>query len=79
MTVCLVIKLVKVKINQIVDLNGSVIGFFFIYFLPVILHIRCLYFAKNKISFADKAALMGLSKLNNEQTAERNGIMNIKM
>jgi hypothetical protein len=60
--VCLAIRLVKVNINEIVDLNGSVIGFFFIYFLPSILHIRCLYFAKNKISFADKAALIADSK-----------------
>lgn len=45
------------KINEIVDLNGSVIGFFFIYFLPSILHIRCLYFSKNKISSEDLAKL----------------------
>ena len=44
-------------IDEIVDLNGSVIGFFFIYFLPSILHIRCLYFSKNKISSADLAKL----------------------
>jgi hypothetical protein len=51
------IRLIKVKINEIVDLNGSVIGFFFIYFLPSILHLRCLYFSKNKISFKEKALL----------------------
>ena len=49
--VCLLIRLLKVKIDTIVDINGSVIGFFFIYFLPTILHIRCQYFAKNKITF----------------------------
>lgn len=38
-------------------MNGSVIGFFFIYFLPSILHIRCLYFSKNKISSEDLAKL----------------------
>ncbi len=51
------IRLIKVKINEIVDLNGSVIGFFFIYFLPSILHLRCLYFSKNKITSKEKALL----------------------
>jgi hypothetical protein len=46
-----------VKINTIVDINGSVIGFFFIYFLPAILHIRCQYFAKNKITIEEKLRL----------------------
>ena len=38
----------KVNINDIIDINGSVIGFFFIYFLPALLHFKCMYFPKGK-------------------------------
>jgi hypothetical protein len=45
---CLLIQLLNVSISDIIDINGAVIGFFFIYFLPAFLHIKCLYFSKGK-------------------------------
>jgi len=43
------IGLLEVSIDDIIDINGAVIGFFFIYFLPAVLHVKCLYFSKGKI------------------------------
>ena len=38
----------QVDVDDIIDFNGAVIGFFFIYFIPASLHIKCLYFSKGK-------------------------------
>lgn len=46
--VCLLIGLLKISITDIININGAVIGFFFIYFLPALLHIKCMYFSKGK-------------------------------
>lgn len=46
--ICLTIGLLKISITDIIDINGAVIGFFFIYFLPALLHIKCMYFSKGK-------------------------------
>ena len=46
--VCLLIGLLKISITDIININGAVIGFFFIYFLPAVLHIKCMYFSKGK-------------------------------
>jgi hypothetical protein len=32
-----------VQIEDVITINGAVVGFFFIYFLPLITHIQCLY------------------------------------
>lgn len=42
------IKLLSVKIDTIIAINGAIIGFFNVYLFPVALHIKCLYFSKNK-------------------------------
>lgn len=44
----LIIGILNVNIDIIIELNGAVLGFCFIYFLPSILHIKCLYFPKGK-------------------------------
>ena len=62
--------LLKVKINTLVDVNGSVIGFFFIYFLPALLHIKCRYFSKNKITMEEKMRLLGLADLGKAKVFE---------
>lgn len=31
---------------MIIELNGSIISFFFIYVIPVGLHVKCVYFTK---------------------------------
>ena len=46
--ICLLIGLLKISITDIININGAVIGFFFIYFLPAVLHIKCMYFSKGK-------------------------------
>ena len=46
--ICFLIGLFQVNIGDIIDINGAVIGFIFIYFIPALLHIKCLYFSKGK-------------------------------
>ena len=42
------VSIVKIKIDTIIDINGAVLGFCFIYLIPSLLHIRCVYFSKGK-------------------------------
>ena len=42
------ISVVQVKIDTIIDINGAVLGFCFIYLIPVLIHVRCVYFPKGK-------------------------------
>ena len=37
----------KVKIATIIELNGSIIGFCYVIFFPIFLHIKCVYFNKH--------------------------------
>lgn len=46
--ICLCLSALRVNIDIIIDINGAVLGFCFVYFLPSFLHIKCLYFAKGK-------------------------------
>jgi hypothetical protein len=39
----------NMSIREIIDLNGAFIGCLFVYILPAALHIRCLFFNKNKV------------------------------
>ena len=41
--VCLCVSLTGVQIRDIIEINGAVVGFFFIYFLPLVMHIECRY------------------------------------
>ena len=47
--ICFLIGLFQVELGDLIDINGAVIGFFFIYFIPVLIHIKCLYFPKGKL------------------------------
>ena len=49
--ICLIIGVFKVSITDIININGSVIGFLFIYFMPALLHVKCMYFSKGKRPF----------------------------
>ena len=42
--ICFTVYMVGVSIDNLIEINGAVIGFFFIYFLPALLHMKCLYF-----------------------------------
>lgn len=33
----------NVSINTLIQINGAVVGFFFIYLLPAVMHLKCLY------------------------------------
>jgi hypothetical protein len=48
LAVCIFIGLFNVNIDIIIDLNGAVLGFCFVYFLPSLLHLKCMYFSKGK-------------------------------
>jgi hypothetical protein len=39
----------KITIENLIEINGAVIGFFFIYFIPGIMHFKCLYIKKKPI------------------------------
>lgn len=48
------ITLLKMSIREIIDLNGAFIGCLFVYILPATMHIRCLYFNKNRVAIGEK-------------------------
>jgi hypothetical protein len=35
--------LLRISLREIIELNGAVLGFFFIYFFPVLIHFKCCY------------------------------------
>ena len=39
--VCLLTNIAHFKINTLVDFNGAVVGFCFLYLFPVMVHIKC--------------------------------------
>ena len=41
--------LMRTSLRELIDLNGAVLGFFFIYFFPVIIHFKCCFFKKEKL------------------------------
>jgi hypothetical protein len=47
----------KISIREIIDLNGAFIGCLFAYILPAAMHIRCLYFNKNRVAISEKVTL----------------------
>ena len=46
--VCLAFSIFEISINVIIDLNGAILGFCFIYLLPALIHIKCSFFPKGK-------------------------------
>lgn len=46
--ICFLVGFFRIDIDDIININGAVIGFFFIYLIPAVLHIKCLYFSKGK-------------------------------
>lgn len=38
----------NVSIELIIEINGAVIGFFFVYLMPASMHFKCLYLPKKK-------------------------------
>ena len=38
----------KVKISTLIEINGAILGFFFIYLLPAAMHFVCLYYPGRK-------------------------------
>lgn len=42
----LVIFFTAVPISVLIEINGAVVGFFFIYFIPAAMHFKCVYIDK---------------------------------
>ena len=36
-----------VKVSTIIEINGSVIGFLYVFLIPIAVHIKCVYFTKH--------------------------------
>lgn len=66
------IRLLGIKIDTIIAINGAIIGFFNIYLFPAILHVKCLYFSKNKLSSDEKAAEDDNKKVLNIELNQKN-------
>ena len=45
--VCLVIKLTSLSAEVLIELNGSIISFIFVYIIPIGLHVKCVYLTKD--------------------------------
>lgn len=43
------IALARASIKSIIELNGAVLGFFFIYCFPVFIHLRCAFMKHDKL------------------------------
>ncbi len=41
-----VVYFVGVKISVIIELNGSVIGFLYIFIIPILVHLKCIWYDK---------------------------------
>ncbi len=54
---CLMITMMKMSIREIIDLNGAFIGCIFAYLIPAAMHIRCLYFNKNRVAISERAVV----------------------
>ena len=37
----------NIKIAMIIEINGSVIGFLYVFLIPILVHIKCVYFTKH--------------------------------
>mgnify|MGYP003683618177 CR=1 FL=1 len=46
--ICLGLELAGITVELIIDINGAVISFFFIYVIPISLHIKCVYFTSEE-------------------------------
>ena len=51
------ITMMKMSIREIIDLNGAFIGCIFAYLIPAAMHIRCLYFNKNRVAISERAVV----------------------
>ena len=41
--------LFRISLRSIIEFNGAVLGFFFIYFFPVAIHFKCVYMKKKSL------------------------------
>ena len=53
--------LFQVDVNYLIDINGAVIAFFFLYLIPAVLHIKCLYFSRGKKSLPAEEDILGIA------------------
>lgn len=43
--ICFGVKISGMSLETILALNGTIFGFFFIYLLPISLHVKCVFFS----------------------------------
>ena len=58
--ISLIIRLTEVRAEVLIELNGSIVSFFFIYVIPIGLHLKCVYFStpeerEHRLSEKEKA------------------------
>lgn len=46
--ICCTVYLTNLTIQNLITINGGIIGFFFIYLLPAMMHLKCLYFSSHE-------------------------------
>lgn len=48
-SLCLGFALFRISLRELIEFNGAVLGFFFIYFFPVVIHFKCVYMKKKSL------------------------------
>ena len=43
----LIVTALGVKISTVIEIHGAVIGFFYIFLVPIAIHIKCVYFSRH--------------------------------
>lgn len=46
---CLLTALLRISLREIIEFNGAVLGFFFIYFFPVAIHFKCCFMKPDQL------------------------------
>lgn len=50
--ICYILNKFEINTELIIKLNGSVIGFFYVFLIPIVIHIKCVYFSDHDESGA---------------------------
>jgi hypothetical protein len=59
--ICFGVKISKISLETILALNGTFFGFFFIYMLPIGLHVKCVFFTRTIIASPSNPAIEMIS------------------
>lgn len=59
--ICYILNKFEINTELIIKLNGSVIGFFYLFLIPIVIHIKCVYFSDH-----DESGIL-LQKIDHEK------------